>query len=225
VDEPDPLQPSDCAYTAAVAAAAGTTAATTEAAPQTQTAQRMRELLGDAPSAASASASGTGSPFASLETPAPASRWQLAVAWLGLASLALALPLQWAWIERDALRAQWPALEALWQQACGGCEPALLTRLDGLVVAASSLQPTPQGQAYQLQLRVENRADHALRMPWVDLQLSDESGRPLLRRSLSPTELGLAGQPRLEAGASAQLHATFKLEGRLAGYEVGLFHP
>lgn len=231
VDEPEPTLPPDCAYTAAVEAAAGqgVSVASTPSGldtPVAQASQRMRELLGEPGEALSEDTRPVSAPnpFASLEARPPPSRWRRAAGWLGLSALALALPLQWAWIERDTLRAQWPALEMVWQKACSGCEPVLLTRLDGLVVASSSLQPTPQGQAYQLQLRVENRAPHALRLPWVDLQLSDEAGRRLLRRSLSPTELGQQS-PRLEAGASVNLQATFKLDGRLAGYEVGLFHP
>ncbi|WP_374432672.1 DUF3426 domain-containing protein [Inhella sp.] len=188
-----------------------------------QAAERMRRLLGTtAPGTAPAEATPT--PFASLERPPRPRTGLRTLGWLATAVLVLALPLQWAWIERDALRAQWPLIETLWQRACGGCEPVTLTRLDGLVVASSSLQPTPQGQAYQLRLRIENRASHALRLPWVDLQLADGDGRRLLRRSLSPAELGQNTQ-RIEPGASLDLHATFRLDGRLAGYEVGLFHP
>ncbi len=188
-----------------------------------QAAERMRRLLGaGGPEAMPAEVAPT--PFASLErSPRPRTGLRT-TAWLAMAALILALPMQWAWLERDALRAQWPLVESLWQRACGGCEPVMLTRLDGLVVASSSLQPTPQGQAYQLRLRVENRAGHALRVPWVDLQLADGDGRRLLRRSLSPTEMGQNTQ-RIEPGASLDLQATFRLDGRLAGYEVGLFHP
>lgn len=196
-------------------------------------AQRMRELLGLTPGPRVAAEpdrlealqpSAPVASFASLDRPATSS---IRSAWgWGLAGLlCLTLPLQWAWLERDALRAGWPALEALWQQACGGCEPIALARLDGLSVASSSLQPTPQGQAYHLKVRIENRAAHAVKLPWLDLQLSDANGQALLRRSLNPGELAAASVPRIEAGASIDLQATFQLEGRLAGYEIGLFYP
>lgn len=165
--------------------------------------------------------------FASLQQSAKPQRSRMlrALAWLSASLLALALPLQWAWIERDALRAQSPALDALWRKACGSdCAPVSWARIEGLAVAASSLQPTPQGEAYQLKLRIENRAGHSLAMPWLDLSLSDPDGKLLLRRSLSPKDLG-SRLPRLESGASAELQATFNINGKLAGYEIGLFQP
>lgn len=185
-------------------------------------AARMRSLLGADSGAQPLEPAAA--PFASLMRQAPPRPLWRPLAWLGLALLALGLPLQWAWIERESLRAQWPAVETLWLRLCASCEPVALARLDGLVVASSSLQPTPQGQAYQLRLRIENRAPHALRLPWVDLQLTDATGRRLLRRSLSPADLGQSAR-RIEAGAAMDLQATFRLDGRLAGYEVGLFHP
>lgn len=165
--------------------------------------------------------------FASLNSAPKAKHPRLvrALSWVSVALLALALPLQWAWIEREALRAQWPALESAWLNLCGkDCAPVAWARIEGLAVAASSLQPTPQGEAYQLKLRIENRARHSLAMPWLDLSLSDPDGKLLLRRSLSPKELG-SSLVRLESGASVELQATFNITGKLAGYEIGLFQP
>ncbi|MBH9577574.1 DUF3426 domain-containing protein [Inhella proteolytica] len=221
--EDEPLEPAPTALGSSEVSAAEPGAELDPEPDARQAAERMRRLLGATePDGSPAEAAPT--PFASLErSPRPRTGLRT-LGWLAVAVLVLALPLQWAWIERDALRAQWPLLETLWQRACGDCEPVTLTRLDGLVVASSSLQPTPQGQAYQLRMRIENRAGHALRLPWVDLQLADGDGRRLLRRSLSPAEMGQHMQ-RIEPGASLDLQATFRLDGRLAGYEVGLFHP
>ncbi|MBB5203484.1 putative Zn finger-like uncharacterized protein [Inhella inkyongensis] len=195
---------------------------------------RLRELLGATEQPATKEVALAGAPgsapkaesFASLRSPPSPRRstWRQGLAWLSLALLVIGLPLQWAWWERDALRARWPWAEAAWLQACGTCSPVAWKRLEGLVVAASGLQPTPQGQAYHLSLRIENRNPHSLALPWVDLKLNDAEGRLLLRRSLSPQELGQK-QQRIEAGASLDLGATFSLAGRLTGYEISLFHP
>ena len=194
--------------------------------------ERLRELLGAGAAAAKpedADATTAGRPvesFASLRQSAAPPRTGLrrALAWLSLGLMAVALPLQWAWTERDALRARWAWADAAWQQVCTECDPVAWKRLDGLIVAASGLQPTPQGQAYHLSLRIENRSTHSLAVPWVDLRLNDADGKLLVRRSLQPSDLGSPAQ-RIEAGANLDLGATFNLPGRLAGYEISLFHP
>lgn len=167
--------------------------------------------------------------FASLQAatkPAPRAgsrRWN-AFGGLLAGLLALALPLQWAWIEREALRARMPQLDALLDQQ--GLHSQGWQQLDGLSVGGSSLQATPQGGAYRLELVLHNRAPHRVAMPWLDLKLSDASGAPLMRRALAPAELG--APQLLQAGEQRRLQAVFKLQGGVAavnGYEIGLFHP
>jgi predicted Zn finger-like uncharacterized protein len=156
----------------------------------------------------------------------PAAKWQRGGAWLLIALLALALPLQWAWVERAALRAKSPALDALMLRLCPSCANAPWQHLEGLSVDASSLQPTPQGGAYQVSLTLRNRAAHTLALPWVELRLTDGNGRAVLRRAIRPSELGAASD-RVSGGGSAQLSGTFKLppQSSVSGYEISLFHP
>ena len=208
---------------------------------------RMLELLGAGGSSAGASANSTAGAtsasteapaaqrvaaanFRSLEAsrgrPAPPSRLALALAGLATASLLLALPLHWAWVERDALRAQSPRLDTLLATHWPTLARQGWRHLDGLSVASSSLTPTPQGGAYRLELVVHNRNAHELAMPWLDLQLSDAKGQVLVRRALAPAELGLT-RP-LAGGEQRPLRAVFVLQGEpraAAGYEIGLFHP
>ncbi len=199
--------------------------------------QRMQAMLGGGEaekpvSAAVVAPTGTGNldAWRSLqETQEPsgsASRWLRGTAWVLIALLVLALPLQWAWVERAALRAKSPAFDALMLRLCPSCANAPWQHLDGLSVDASSLQPTPQGGAFQVNLTLRNRAPHTLALPWVELRLSDGSGRPVLRRAVRPSELG-ATTDRLPAGGSLQLSGTFKLpaQSNVSGYEVSLFHP
>lgn len=194
--------------------------------------ERMRALLGSNPSAEApasppAWASLADAPVTSTKRPGV-----LAAGWIAVALLALALPLQWAWTERAALRARSPGLDQVWRQACPTCPAPAWAQLDGLSVGASSLQPTPQGQAYQLQLTLHNRSAFPLAMPWLDLRLQDAQGRVVVRRSVSPTELG-ASSDRLAAGAQMRLQGTFRLKpaarstdaSAISGYEIGLFHP
>lgn len=198
-----------------------------------EAAARMRSLLGEPVSTATPPAFagdehqpplGPSPLFRSLdESKSPVKSRRLGFG-LAFALLVFALPVQWAWLTSDELRARWPGVEALWLQACGGCAPVALRRLDGVVVAASSLQPTPQGQAYHLKVRVLNQGPWPVTPPWLDLALSDLDGKPLLRRSLGPDELGVK-VARLSPGEQLEFEATFSLEGRLNGYEVGIFQP
>jgi predicted Zn finger-like uncharacterized protein len=211
-----------------------------QAAPAEDATARMRELLG-----AEATPLGEFSPA----SPAPASeslhvwpslsrgpvrasaptgprqrRWTA----LGLvlaALLAFALPLQWAWIEREALRAQVPELDGLLQKHWPTLQSSGWRRLDGLSVASSSLQATPQGRAYQLELLLHNRAPHRIALPWLDLSLSDAGGKLLLRRAISPAELG--NDKQMQAGEQRRLSMVFRVDADqpIAGYELGLFHP
>jgi predicted Zn finger-like uncharacterized protein len=196
--------------------------------------ERLRTLLGGGESASAAPSTAFSQTFSTLAPPSPKQRRPGRTAALALAAalLALAVPAQWAWIERTALRARWPALDAWLTQACPSCEARPWAHLDGWSVGASSLQPTPQGGALQLRLTVHNRSPWRLAVPWVDLRLLDNQGRVMLRKALSPAELGAAAD-RLGSGEQLTLQTTFRLkdgpgpQGALApsGYEIGLFHP
>lgn len=187
---------------------------------------RLRALLG-AEAAAAPVAPAEPAVFASLQAskpvPRPGSRRWNAFGGLLAGLLALALPLQWAWIEREALRARLPQLDKLLSEQ--GLPSAGWRQLEGLSVGGSSLQATPQGGAYRLELVLHNRAAHRVAMPWLDLRLSDAAGAPLMRRAIDPAELG--APLLLQAGEQRRLQAVFRLQGAGAvnGYEIGLFHP
>jgi hypothetical protein len=196
--------------------------------------QRMRTLLGPE-SPATPGASGferTFSAWAPASVSPPRRGWRLVMV-LSATLLTMALPLQWAWTERAALRAQWPGLDAWASRLCPRCEASPWARLDGWSVGASSLQPTPQGGAFQLKLTLHNRSGTRLAVPWVDLRLMDGQGQVVLRKALSPQDLG-SERDRLDGGGQLALQTTFRLKDAAgarggasapSGYEVGLFHP
>jgi predicted Zn finger-like uncharacterized protein len=193
--------------------------------------QALRHLLGvQALDTQTAAATTAGTQWASLASLAPAagatrSRW---AALLGVvaALLAFALPLQWAWIEREQFRARspqfdgWLRVHAPWLKSEG------LRQLDMVSVAASSLLATPQGNAYQLDLTLQNRGAVPLAAPWVDLRISDSQGRPLVRKALEP-QLAVGAAPlRPQEQRAVQIVFRLKTPGAgVSGYEVGLFHP
>ncbi|MBH9553231.1 zinc-ribbon and DUF3426 domain-containing protein [Inhella gelatinilytica] len=198
-------------------------------APEDATA-RMRSLLGAeaspsvAPPESEPYPTGQSLLFGSVTEPPARPSKTTAGFVLSAVLLLVAVPAQWAWLSRDEIRARWPWAEATWQKVCTNCEPVALRRLDGLVVAASSLQPTPQGQAYHLRVRLDHQGPWPVTPPSLDLLLTDREGKPLLRRSLSPAELGVQVQ-RLVPGDKLEMEATFTVDERLNGYEVGIFQP
>lgn len=139
-------------------------------------------------------------------------------------TLGVALPLQWAWIERDALRARSPALDQLLKERWPTLGARGWEQLEGLSVVSSTLKATPQDGAYQLELVLRNGSPHRLAMPWLDLSLADAKGAPLVRKALAPSALG-AAEP-MAPEEQRRLTAIFKVPGSaVAGYEIGLFHP
>lgn len=210
---------------------------------------RLRDLLGVSPAnersgehgghlreagASSAHPEPAPSQWSSLEAPVRRrsttrkSRFASSLLITAAALLALALPMQWAWIEQAPLRARYPALDAWLSQHFSSLSNAGWRHLEGLTVASSALQATPQGAAYALELVVSNRAPHRLAMPSLDLSLTDTQGQLLLRRTLSPEELDVKAQLPLAAGEQRKLQAVFLVQGasaRVSGYELGLFHP
>lgn len=154
----------------------------------------------------------------------PARRGLLVVAAVLLAST---LAAQIALHYRDALAARWPASQALLQAACAriGCRIEAPRRMHSLGVDSSSLTRLPDSALYRLSLVVQNRSTTLVRMPAVELTMTDTQGRIVARRVLSAAELG---QPveQLAGGDELGLHALLDLGGAsVAGYSVELFYP
>jgi predicted Zn finger-like uncharacterized protein len=128
---------------------------------------------------------------------------------------------------RDALAAGWPATKPWLQAACTalGCRIEAPRRIESLNVDSSGLVRMQDSALYRLSLVVQNKASTPVRMPAVDLVLTDGQGQTMVRRVLSAAELG-HGSDSLPAGGETSLQATLDLgERRVAGYTVELFYP
>jgi len=128
---------------------------------------------------------------------------------------------------RDALAAGWPATQPWLQAACQvvGCRIDAPRRIDSLNVDSSGLVRLPDSPLYRLSLVVQNKSSTTVRMPAVDLVLTDGQGQATVRRVFSATELGHSGAS-LPPRGEASLQATLDLgERRVAGYTVELFYP
>lgn len=140
---------------------------------------------------------------------------------------ALTLGLQVATSHHDWIAARWPVLRTAVVQLCrlSNCQVQAPLHLAALSVESSSLQRQRQGQHFVLTVSLRNRSSLAVRMPAMDLVLSDASGRPAVRRVMTPLDFGVAGQ-HINAGASESLTARLQVQGQpILGYTVELFYP
>jgi predicted Zn finger-like uncharacterized protein len=154
----------------------------------------------------------------------PARRSLLAGLALVLAAL---LAAQIALNYRDDLAAGWPASKRWLQAACGllGCSVEAPRRIDSLGVDSSGLVRVEGSTYYRLSLVVQNRAPVVVRMPAIELTLTDTQGQTMARRVLRAAELG-NDAPSLPAHGELALNAMLELgEQRVAGYTVELFYP
>ena len=183
-------------------------------------------------SAAASQASGLGAPLPSFLRSAehgavwhrPAVRSALAAA---SALLALSLLLQTALLWRDSLAAHWPATAPALQGLCSvvGCQVLPLRRIESLAVESSGLNRLDGSTLYRLQLVLRNRAATAVMAPALDLSLTDAQGKPVARRVLSMSELGVP-QSALQPGQELPIKVLMATGGRrVDGYTVDLFYP
>jgi predicted Zn finger-like uncharacterized protein len=167
------------------------------------------------------------------ETPAPSrGRW----IWGALAVLAaLALLAQAGLRWRSELVAALPGTRAALDAACrlAGCTLQLPRRPDLMSIDSSELQADPRRQGIIVLTAVlRNRARFAQDYPALELTLTDDAERPVLRRVLAPREyLDPSRAAQLLAqgiapGADATLRVYLDASRSPAtGYRLYLFYP
>jgi predicted Zn finger-like uncharacterized protein len=149
--------------------------------------------------------------------------------WLAGLLLVSALAAQWAVHDRDRIAAfeprARPALE--WLCSFSGCKIAAFKQIESISIDSSSFSKT-RDNLYMLNVVIKNSARIELAMPSLELTLTDSQDQPLLRRVLTPAELG--APPLLAASGdwSAALPVSVAVNGiasRVAGYRVLAFYP
>ena len=153
---------------------------------------------------------------------------------LGVVLLA-ALAAQIAVQERDRIASQEPRALPWLKALCtvAGCTVGPLKQIEAVVVEASSfnkLRSDGKYELYKLALSLKNTSALSVAVPHIELSLNDAQDQPVLRRVLSPADLGSA-QPVLApaadlAGSSTIAVDSSQLAGaRIAGYRVWAFYP
>lgn len=146
---------------------------------------------------------------------------------LAAAALVLLLAGQIGLHFRDLIAVSWPATQPVLAAACRalGCELRAPLAIEQVSVESFTLRRIEGTHRYLLQLALRSRAPHDVRMPAIDLMLTDLQGRTLVRRMLDARDLGAAGD-RLAPQRELTLQALVDLgELPVAGYTAELFYP
>lgn len=150
-------------------------------------------------------------------------RWATAAALLG-ALLVIQLALAW----RDNLAAHVPALRGVLVLLCQpfGCRVEPPRNIAALAVEGSNLRQRVGGMTgYDLSVGLRNRGSTVVRLPAVELTLTDSQGQALIRRVLMPSDWR-GGASQLAPGADVNLQTVVQVaDPRVAGYTVEIFYP
>jgi predicted Zn finger-like uncharacterized protein len=159
--------------------------------------------------------------------------------WTGLALLmALTLVVQLIWHFRDRIAIQVPSTQPLLSQLCQkmGCELQALKIIDDLALESSSFERQGNGNnnasntgnsgpiTHLLRISIRNQGVWPVALPAIELTLTDIQEHVLIRRVLTPQELGAQGD-RLQAGEDQVLQAQLSVPPEVSGYRVLAFYP
>lgn len=172
------------------------------------------------------------------DAPAPAfmaePRRPRTVLWATLSLLAfLALASQIVYRYRAEVAAMLPAARAPLRSLCVslGCSVPLPRRPELMSIESSELQADPRRDGLiSLNAVIHNRAGFAQGYPALELTLTDEGDRPLLRRILRPHDYVDTRGNDLAQGIAPGSEATVRVyldtnQSRATGYRLYLFYP
>ena len=148
----------------------------------------------------------------------------------GTAVLALALAGQLVHEFRNVLAARNPALKPVLGAACAlaGCRVELPAQVDNLAIETGELA-TLGPDTYSLNTLLRNQGSLVQAWPSIELELTDDANKPVLRRVFAPAEYLPAGVP-VAAGFGARTEQPVRLHFALADvkpsdYHLFVFYP
>lgn len=166
--------------------------------------------------------------FMAIAEPAPRRAWLWGIAAM-LAAVALAS--QAAYRYRAEIAAFAPEARAPLNAACRwlGCAVALPRRADLMSIESSDLQADPRREGViVLQAVIRNRSSLPQEYPALELTLTDQDGKPVLRRVLLPKDYVDPGSSRDGIAGGGEAALRVHLDSSRAGatsYRLYLFYP
>ena len=150
--------------------------------------------------------------------------------WVLGAVLLLGLLIQVLYREREWMAARFPELKPVLQSVCDviGCRLSLVQRIEYLEIDSATFQQAGP-ELFELRFVVKNKTSYALALPAVELTLTDLADQPVLRRVLTPLDLGAKLESMAPVGewsviASLRIRTEAPV-GRAQGYRLLLFYP
>jgi len=149
---------------------------------------------------------------------------------LVLLLLAAVLAGQWAYHERDRLALAQPALRPALQMLCDQlhCTLGPPRQIEAVAIDSSGFNKL-RSDAYRLSFTLKNSATVPVAAPAMELTLTDAQDQPLLRRVLTPAELGAPDNviPASSdwSGAVGIVVPSSSGGPRIAGYRLLAFYP
>ncbi len=141
--------------------------------------------------------------------------------------LGVGLVLQLVLHSRESIAARWPVTEGPLQRLCApfGCEVDAPREIEALQVQSATLQEASRAGLYELSVVLVNRSELRVRMPALDLRISDARGDTVARRVLTPSEIGQAST-MIAPGGETTMRSLLRIDhAGIAGYEVSVFYP
>ncbi|WP_298931703.1 DUF3426 domain-containing protein [uncultured Ramlibacter sp.] len=157
----------------------------------------------------------------------PGVRAVLVLAGLALAAL---LAAQLAIHDRDRLAASQPGLRPLLEALCDPlhCSVGTPRQIEAVVIDSSSFNKL-RSDAYRLNLTLKNQTAMLIAMPAIELTLTDSQDQAVLRRVLTPADMGASagviGAASEWTGSLALSVAPGSSAGRISGYRLLAFYP
>lgn len=147
----------------------------------------------------------------------------------GALLLALLWLAQWGLHERNRLVAWRPALQPVFESACGvlGCALEPVRSIDDIVIDSTALVRR-LGNFYSFDLVLKNRSSMALAVPALELTLTDAAENVISRRVFLPQDM--PGAPaQLAAGGSLSVSLRLSIavgdSMPMSGYRALVFYP
>jgi hypothetical protein len=110
---------------------------------------------------------------------------------------------------------------------CSGsaCQLQAPRALNRITLESGTLVRTAETGVVQLSAGLRNRADFAVQMPALELTLTDELGRVVVRKVLLPQQLVVRPEP-MAAQAETAIDVRLAVgDLPLAGFQIDVFYP
>ncbi|RUS66338.1 hypothetical protein CUZ56_02064 [Saezia sanguinis] len=140
--------------------------------------------------------------------------------------LLVTLVLQICLAFRDTLAAQAPSLRPALESLCEPlhCSVSYPRNIQGVSIDHSGFQIIGDNR-FQLVMTLRNASAEPIAPPWVELTLTDSIGQTVIRKTLSPDELGIT-QPFLQPQEEIFIDQTLVVNALdIRGFNTALFYP